>query len=101
MTTNTPGPWQYVISPDSSLALIVEADGTTVVVISVPENSTAHSDLEANVRLMAATPNMKEVLKTITEMNPYDTSSMEYVVSLAKGAIESLKEKAYECSNFC
>lgn len=45
--------------------------------------------------------NMQEVLKTIAEMNPYDTSSMEYVVSLAKSAIESLKEKAYECSNFC
>ena len=93
MTTNTPGPWQYAISPDRDVALIVETDGTTVVVISAPENSTAHSDLEVNVRLMASAPNMQEVLKPIAEMNPYDTSSMEYVVSLAKGAIESLKEK--------
>lgn len=74
-----------------TVAYVTEEDGTTVAIVHVIENTAAHTTFPANVKLTAEAPYMNEVLKTIAEMNPYDTSSMEYVVSLAKSAIESFE----------
>lgn len=55
----TPGPWQYVFERAAGVATIVEpVDGVTVAHLSTTENTTAHSSLPANVRLMAQAPAM-------------------------------------------
>ena len=63
-TKHTPGPWQYAFE-GGTVAFIVEADGTTVVKLSATENSTAHSHLAANARLIAAAPEMLNALETV------------------------------------
>jgi len=55
--------WQYVISPDKAQAVIVDYEGTTVADISATENTTAHSNLEASVRLMNAAPELLALLR--------------------------------------
>lgn len=86
--TNTPGPWEYH-GEEGQNFIVTAADGTFVINgCGCCASPWCHS--EADARLITAAPNMKEVLKTIAEMNPYDTSSMEYVVSLAKSAIEKV-----------
>lgn len=60
-TKHTPGPWQYAFE-GGTVAFIVEADGTTVAKVSVTENSTAHTALSANARLIAAAPDLLEAL---------------------------------------
>ena len=59
---STTGPWQYVFE-GGTVAFILETDGTTVAKISVTENSTAHSALAANVRLMTNAPALLEALE--------------------------------------
>jgi hypothetical protein len=54
---HTPGPWQYAFE-GGTVAFIVESDGTTVAKLSTTENSTAHSALPANARLIAAAPDL-------------------------------------------
>lgn len=54
MSKHTPGPWLYDMGKTE--ALITEADGTTVVELRTTYNTTAHSALEANARLIAAAP---------------------------------------------
>lgn len=61
---HTPGPWQYVFE-GGTVAFIVEADGATIAKLSVTENSTAHSALPANARLIAASPDLLKALKEV------------------------------------
>lgn len=62
MSKHTPGPWQYSFE-GGTVAFILESDGATVAKISVTENSTAHSTLAANARLIAAAPELLAALK--------------------------------------
>ncbi len=64
-TTHTPGPWQYTFE-GGTVAFIVEADGTTVAKLSTTENSTAHSALPSNARLIAAAPELLAALQEVT-----------------------------------
>lgn len=66
MNRHTPGPWQYAFEGGTA-AFIVDADGTTVCKLSVTKNSTAHSSLAANVRLIAAAPDLLAALKALVE----------------------------------
>jgi hypothetical protein len=61
-TTHTPGPWQYTFE-GGTVAFIVEADGTTVAKLSATENSTAHSALPSNARLIATAPDLLAALQ--------------------------------------
>jgi hypothetical protein len=58
MTTHSPGPWLYHIGRNSNHAAIVDIEGTHIVELSTLENSTAHSDLNANAQLIAAAPDL-------------------------------------------
>lgn len=57
------GPWLYDINPKAPEAIIVDFEGFEVAHISALENSTSASDLEDNVRLIAAAPNLLLTLK--------------------------------------
>ena len=80
MTTNTPGPWHVANSVQ------IRSARHQIAKVWMMRNGEGN----ANANLLAAAPDLLEVLKTIAEMNPYDTSSMEYVVSLAKGAVKKV-----------
>lgn len=63
-TKHTPGPWQYCFEGETA-AFILEHDGSTVVKLSVTMNTTAHSALVANARLIAAAPELLEALEKL------------------------------------
>ena len=92
--SHTPGPWQYAFE-GGTVAFIVEADGTTVAKISTTENSTAHSALPANARLIAAAPDLLNALEIILNMSLMDkghwakTIEMEAFAAIAKAKGES------------
>ena len=85
-TKHTPGPWQYAFE-GGTVAFIVEADGTTVVKLSATENSTAHSHLAANARLIAAAPEMLKALHSIRLCSINSMSSRHEMCRLAGEAI--------------
>lgn len=93
---HTPGPWQYSFE-GGTVAFIVEADGTTVAKISTTENSTAHSALPANARLIAAAPDMLEALEAIVKsLADHDDEGMiEHAQQMidARAAIAKAKGK--------
>ena len=62
-TKHTPGPWLYHIEPGSTHAAIVDIDGTHIVDLLTIENSTAHSSLNNNARLIAAAPDLLHALR--------------------------------------
>ena len=62
MSKHTPGPWQYVFEGGTT-AFITEADGSTIICIRTTENTTAHKNLAANARLIAAAPELLEALR--------------------------------------
>ena len=62
---HTPGPLQYAFE-GGTVAFIVESDGTTVAKLSVTENTTAHSRLEANARLFACSTDLLTALQRLT-----------------------------------
>ena len=64
---HTPGPLQYAFD-GGTVAFIVESDSTTVAKLSVTENTTAHSRLEANVRLLSAAPDLLEALRLMVDL---------------------------------
>jgi hypothetical protein len=76
MNKHTPGPLQYAMIVGGTTAFIMEDDGTTVAEISTVENSTGHSQLEANVRLFAAAPDLLEALNRV--MSWIDNWSPEF-----------------------
>ncbi len=59
--SHTPAPLYY--AHKGTDGIIVEGDGTTVAIISVLENSTAHSALESNLTLWAKAPALLEALE--------------------------------------
>lgn len=61
-TQHTPGPWLYDIDRNKTQAVINDADGYIVAELKPTLNTTAHTGLEANTRLMAAAPDMLEAL---------------------------------------
>jgi hypothetical protein len=90
---HTPGPWIHLGQGDivSQSAPTCSADGyTDVAAVYVTSDDTS----SANADLIAAAPDLLEALKKIAGMNEYDTSSMGYVVALAKAAI--LKATGYK-----
>jgi hypothetical protein len=60
---HTPAPWLY--DHRDNQALIVDTQGFTVVELSTLENSTAHSALADNARLIAAAPDLLAALKAM------------------------------------
>lgn len=64
-TQHTPGPWKYGVA-DSTTAYVFEDDGTTVARLSAVENTTAHTHLYSNARLIAAAPELLEALREMT-----------------------------------
>ena len=66
MSKHTPGPWQYAFEGGTT-AFITEADGSTIICIRTTENTTAHKNLAANARLIAAAPDLLDALKLMVE----------------------------------
>lgn len=64
-TAHTPGPWQYDTFEGGPVAAIVEPDGTHIADISTLLNSTAHSALAVNARLIAAAPELLAALQAL------------------------------------
>jgi hypothetical protein len=60
---HTPGPWLY--DHQDNQALITDTQGFTVIELHALENSTAHSALADNARLIAAAPELLDALKGI------------------------------------
>lgn len=67
---HTPGPWLYDYRDNQ--ALIVDSQGFTVVELNTLENSTAHSALADNARLIAAAPDLLTALQLVLAMPEYD-----------------------------
>lgn len=63
---HTPGPWLY--GHRDNQALIVDSQGFTVVELSTLENSTAHSALADNARLIAAAPDLLMALENLLKV---------------------------------
>lgn len=68
MSEHTPKPWRYIFE-GGTVAFIVEADGTAICKVSTIANSTAHSRLIANARLIAAAPDLLAALRDIANYN--------------------------------
>ena len=87
---HTPGPWQYAFE-GGTVAFIVEADGTTVCKLSTTLNSTAHSALPANARLIAAAPDLLAALEVMVKAfktyAPENEGSEYNCVTAARAAI--------------
>ena len=60
--SHTEGPWKYTTNVGPTKALIVEADGSTIVEVG---NRTHDSRFLARVRLMTAAPRLLEALRAI------------------------------------
>ena len=81
---HTPGPLQYAFD-GGTVAFILESDGTTVAKLSVTENTTAHSRLEANVRLLSAAPDLLEALQGL--LNALPSATTHPAIKSARAAI--------------
>lgn len=58
---HTPGPWLW-LGTEGTIAMIVDEDGYSIARVTVTENSTAHHALQANLRLMTASPDLLDAL---------------------------------------
>ncbi len=91
-TQHTPGPWQYGFE-GGTVAFILEADGTTVAKLSTTENSTAHRSLPANARLIAAAPDLLNLVKGSRQLvqdkldSGYDIEYWQQILSEIDAAI--------------
>jgi len=86
-TQHTPGPWQYAFEGGTT-AFLVEADGTTVARLSVTENSSAHSALAANARLLASAPDLLAALRDIVTASSANCGdSLANAIQTARAAI--------------
>ena len=91
MSKHTPGPW----TPEFGEAYRVRSqqDGGQIAIMMNLKGQfglagrRSGDEVAANARLIAAAPDLLEALEKIAQINPYDTSSMGYVVSLARAAI--------------
>lgn len=63
---HTPAPWLY--NHRDNQALIVDSQGFTVVELNTLENSTAHSALADNARLIAAAPDLLMALENLLKV---------------------------------
>jgi len=71
---------KYDIAPEGNIALIVDDEGYTIAQVTTPKNSTAHSDLEANLILFTAAPKMLKALQEI-----------QHTIATAKGYVDFAK----------
>lgn len=62
--SHTPGPWKYSLNVGPTKALIVEADGSTIVEIRL---HTYDRRFESNARLIAAAPELLDALKALCD----------------------------------
>ena len=62
MNNYTPAPWYYTMEGKNAMG-IVEKDGTNIAHITTLNNSTAADNMEVNVRLMTAAPELLGALK--------------------------------------
>ena len=92
MNKHTPGPWQYSFE-GGTVAFIVETDGTTVAKLSVTENSTAHSALPANARLIAAAPDLLAALKAAVDLMEQEDFATLTLVPKFRAAIAKAEGK--------
>ena len=93
----TPGPWFYITD-----------GGTDFTAIATKKEIVWGIDLDAEVlgssewlraskpdlMLMAAAPDLLAALEEIAQINPYNTSIMEYVVAKAQAAIDKVRHNA-------
>ena len=87
MSTYQEGSWQYAFE-GGTVAFITQEDGTTVAKVSVTENTTAHSALPHNIRLMAAAPRLLAALHSIRLCEFNSMSSRQEMLRLAQEAID-------------
>jgi hypothetical protein len=73
---HTPAPWYYGLEGKDAYH-IVEKDGTNIVHLVTLSNSTASSNMEANVRLMTTSPELLDVLKDL--LYDLDTVDSHYL----------------------
>jgi hypothetical protein len=64
-TKHTPGPWRHYAFEESTIAFVVDNEETTVVKLSVTQNTTAHSALPSNALLIAAAPDLLAALQLV------------------------------------
>jgi hypothetical protein len=85
-TKHTPGPWLYS-RENSSFMNIIETDGTHIFDMGALINSTGHSNLEANARLIAAAPELLEALQGVTRI----LEAFSYTTTLGKTQAQRLE----------
>lgn len=100
----TEGPWYYVPNrhryPDH--CTIVDAEGFLIAEITALENSTAHSSLEDNVRLMCKAPAMLEAFNEIVALaydKGLDQEDLSRIITKALFYVDperNLKERTLE-----
>ena len=93
MSKHTPGPWQYAFEGGTT-AFIVEADGSTIFCLRTTENTTAHKNLAANARLIAAAPTLFWVIQVARgilekpEMSSVDRNMLDGILRHAEGLVD-------------
>jgi len=97
---HTKGPWKYALNVGPTKALIVEADGSTVVECS---NRVHDSRFEANARLIAAAPELLAALTTLADVagriGPFnllarDISDLSIAYGMARAVIAKAEGRA-------
>lgn len=90
-TKHIPGPWFFDVSPDNTQAVLVDADGNTVLYLSKPFPNT----LNKEVRLIAAAPELLVSLRRVLRMleindarlaNFGEVEEARSIISRAEGA---------------
>ncbi len=94
---HTPGPWKCLPEEDKPY---IRVRGTTlgrrykIANVMDPVNSGVtdqyFDETRANARLIATAPDMYAALKQIASINEYNTSSMGWVVELAKTVLKKV-----------
>jgi hypothetical protein len=77
MNKHTPGPWYYTNEGLNAMG-IVEKDGTNIMHMHTLQNSTASRHMEANVRLIAAAPELLEAAEYVSKLLEYFVVKSEH-----------------------
>lgn len=94
MSNHTPGPWLWAMNDTKDRALITEQDGYTVIYAQTTQHSAAHDSMEANIKLIAAAPELLEVLEAcqkayemnhIYDMTPNLFERVDAAIAKARG----------------
>lgn len=95
-TQHTPGPWSAYISKKAKVVCVSigeKPNGRNPSIVNWPGFESCDLPLDqqiANARLIAAAPDMYAALEQIAQVNEYNTSSMGWVVELAKTVLKKV-----------